>query len=102
MIVKFINLEIEKFIHSLEKQTIAKVLKTIDLLEIFGNKLNMPHSKKINRDLFELRIRGTQEIRILYVFYKHEALLLHGFVKKSQRVPKKEIIKALEKFKRLT
>ena len=56
--------EIETFIASLEKQTIAKVLRTLDLLEKFGNKLGMPHSKKIIDGIFELRVRGVQEIRL--------------------------------------
>lgn len=55
---------IEKFIEFLEKPTIAKVLRTIDLLEDFGPQLGMPHSKKIEDGLFELRIRGKQEVRI--------------------------------------
>lgn len=35
--------EVELFVASLEKQSIAKVLRTVDLLEHFGNKLGMPH-----------------------------------------------------------
>ncbi len=62
--------DLEKFIKSLEKSTIAKVLRIIDLLELFGNRLNMPHSKKVVSHLFELRIRGVHEVRILYVFNK--------------------------------
>jgi len=55
---------LEKFIQSLEKSTIAKTLRTIDLLEKFGYDLKFPHSKKIAKNLLELRIRGRQEIRI--------------------------------------
>ncbi|MFA5792579.1 MAG: type II toxin-antitoxin system RelE/ParE family toxin [Candidatus Gracilibacteria bacterium] len=55
---------VEKFILKLEKPTIAKVLRTVDLLEKFGNDLGMPHSKKIRHNLFELRVRGGQEVRI--------------------------------------
>jgi len=62
MKVVFFDSELEKFISSLEKPTIAKVLRTIDLLESFGHLLGMPHSKKVSPHLFELRIRGKQEI----------------------------------------
>ena len=102
MKIIFLDSEIENFIWSLEKSTIAKVLRTIDLLEMFGYKLGMPHSKKINYNIFELRIRGTQEIRVFYAFHKNSAVLLHGFLKKTQRIPKNEMAKALNKFKRLT
>ena len=91
MKVTFFNNEIEKFISSLEKSSIARVLRTIDLFEMFGNELGSPHTKKIEPRLFELRIRGKQEIRIFYTFSSGAAVLLHGFMKKAQCIPKKEI-----------
>jgi len=54
MRIQLFNISVEKFIQSLEKPTIAKVLRTIDLLEEFGPKLGMPYSKKIERNLLEL------------------------------------------------
>lgn len=87
MEIKFFNESIENFIAELENPTIAKVLRTIDLLGQFGSNLGMPHSKKIGRDLFELRVRGKQEIRIIYTFHKKAILLLCAFIKKTQRIP---------------
>lgn len=98
MEVNFFDDRIEEFISELEKPTIAKVLRTIDLLEHFGNHLGMPHSKNIDRSLFELRIHGQQEIRLIYAFYNNNAVILHGFIKKSQKIPQKEIIIAQSKF----
>ena len=91
MKVIFFDQSIEKFIKTLDKPTIAKVLRTLDLLERFGNRLSMPYSKCIDTGLFEFRIRGKQHIRILYCFHKNIAVLLHAFVKKDQKIPKKEI-----------
>ena len=99
MEIRNFNDSIEKFIKSLEKQTIAKVIHTIDLLEEFGHRLGLPHSKKVRGELFELRVRGVQEIRILYTFHKSYIVLLHGFIKKSQKIPKKEINKALARLR---
>jgi phage-related protein len=62
----------------------------------------MPHSKKIVADIFELRVRGQQEVRIFYCFYKNQIHLLSGFVKKSQKTPAKEIQKAVNKFRDLS
>lgn len=94
--------DVQKFIEFLETQTIAKTLRTIDLLERFGNKLTMPHSKKISGALFELRMRGQQEVRIFYCFHKDTICLLHGFIKKSQKTPNKELRLAQAKYKALT
>lgn len=102
MVIRFFDSQVEKFIKSLEKETIAKVLRTIDLLEIFGNNLTLPHSRKIESGLFELRVRGRQEVRIFYSFHRGGAILLQGFLKKTQRTPQREINKARQKIKRLT
>jgi len=101
MEIRILDASLERFIESLEKPTIAKVLRIIDLLEKFGQKLGLPHTKKISTHLFELRISGKQEIRIFYSFHKSQILLLHGFVKKSQKIPQKEIKITLQKLKLL-
>lgn len=101
MEIRILNSSLEKFIESLEKPTIAKVLRTLDLLEKFGYNLGLPHSKKVSGRLYELRIRGVQEVRIFYTFYKSEIFLLHGFIKKTQKVPQKEIRIVIQKLKKL-
>lgn len=102
MKVVIFDLALEKFIESLENTTVARVLRTIDLLAEFGNGLGMPHSKHVKLNLFELCVHGRQEIRIFYTFSKSQAVLLHGYVKKSQKIPRKELDKALQILKRLT
>ena len=97
-----VDKDVEKFISSLEKQTLAKVLRTIDLLEKFGPRLGMPHSKKISNNIFELRTRGHQETRIFYCFHDEAIYLLHGFIKKAQKIPKGELRIAKDKYSRLT
>ncbi len=82
---------VEEFIKNQDFSTIAKIAHTIDLLEKHGSRLGMPHSKKISRNLYELRIRGKQEIRIIYGFVKSNIYLLHAFRKKTQKTPQKEI-----------
>lgn len=101
MEVRFFDKNLEQFIHTLQKPTIAKVLRVIDLVEQFGHRLGMPHSKHIDRSLFELRIRGIQEVRLIYAFHKNTVILLHGFLKKSQHIPNKEIETARKKLSTL-
>ena len=101
MEIKFFDDTIEVFIGKLEAPTIAKILRTIDLLERFGQHLGMPHSKKIGHKLFELRVRGKQEVRLIYAFHKNSAVVLHGFIKKSQKIPQKEIIMVQQKLSQL-
>ncbi len=93
---------VQKFVRGLEKPTISKYTRLTDLLEKFGSQLPMPYSKKINNQLFELRIRGQQEVRIFYTTYKGQSILLHGFIKKTQKTPAREIETAMMKLKVLT
>lgn len=93
--------DLEDFIDSLDRDTYSRVLKTTDLLRTFGQMLRMPYSKALGSGLFELRIRGQREIRIFYAFYNQEAVLLHGFSKKTQKTPNKEIALAQDKLKEL-
>lgn len=91
-----VSLSVEDFIDKLQPKTIAKVLRTTDLLEKFGYHLSMPHSRKIKDNLFELRVRGKQEVRIFYCFSSGKIILIHGFIKKKQKISNREIRKALK------
>ncbi len=82
---------VEAFLESLTEKEIAKAIKTIELLEEFGNKLGMPHSKYLDNGILELRMRGTREVRIFYCFNKNKVYLLHAFIKKARRTPEKEL-----------
>lgn len=82
---------VKTFLESLNEKEIAKIIRTIELLEEFGNNLGLPHSKHMSDGLLELRIRSTREIRIFYCFHKNQTVLLHAFIKKTQKTPEKEI-----------
>ncbi|MEK7168894.1 MAG: type II toxin-antitoxin system RelE/ParE family toxin [Patescibacteria group bacterium] len=89
-------------IRALQKSTIAKIVHHIDLLKEQGPILPMPYSKKIIDNIYELRIRGNQEIRIFYTFNKKQIYFLHLFQKKSQKTPPKELKIAIDRFNVLT
>ncbi len=90
MKIIFFDNSVKKLIRNLEKPTASKVFRMIDLLERYGFGLKMPHSRRIDKNLYELRIRGRQEVRIFYAFH-NDAILLHGFVKKTGKTPEREL-----------
>ncbi len=94
--------DVDAFIAALDEPTIAKTLRTIDLLERFGSALRFPHSKSVAKGLFELRVRGRQEVRILYTFHGNVAVLLHGFIKKSTAIPPKDMHIGIRRMRNLT
>ncbi len=79
---------------SLHDKELAKAIRTIELLEEFGNDLGMPHSRHLSDGLLELRIRGTRELRIMYCFSDGKIYLLHSFIKKTQKTAAKELARA--------
>lgn len=94
--------EVEFFIEHLDVKSKARVIRTIELLERFGHQLGLPYSKKILPDLFELRIRGRPALRIFYTYKKGKAIRLYAFVKKSQKIRKKDIDRGMRVLRRLT
>lgn len=86
---------VKDFVDSLQETDQAKLGHNLDLLEQYGYNLGMPHAKPLGGGLMELRVRsgrGGQEVRVFYVFVKDRRIyLLHGFVKKTQATPKKEL-----------
>lgn len=93
------------FIENQSPKEQAKILREIDLLEEFGLFLGMPHIKKLKgyNDLWELRIKHSTNIfRILFFNYKEGTFVfLHGFKKKSNKTPKREINKALKRMQNI-
>lgn len=93
-----------RFIEGLEQKAQTKVFRSLDLLREFGIKLGRPHVKKLTgTELWELRILGSDSIRILYVSMSGKSfLLLHGFVKKKMETERKEIKTALARLHEFT
>ncbi len=92
---------VEEFICSLDEKTQEQFIFKKELLERFGPQLRQPHTDKIGGGIFELRFKGEEgQIRVLFFFfYEKKIILLHGFVKKTQKTPGKEIEIAQERRK---
>lgn len=90
---------VSDFINNLEPNTQSKTKRSVELLREFGPFLGPPHSKKLSGTaLWELRVLGQNNLRILYVSIPNKNFLfLHGFTKKSEKTPKKEIETALNR-----
>ena len=88
------------FLYSLDSKMRAKAFRDIELLKNLGNKLREPYIKPIkgknNNGLYELRIKFSNDIaRIFYfTYHNNKYILLHGFIKKKMKTPKREIDRA--------
>lgn len=101
MEIKIISDDINKFILNLDPETQARTLRYLDLLEKQEYKLGMPYSKSLHKGLFELRITGNKHVRIIYCFKNGKICLLSAFVKKTDKIPLKELALAEKRLKLL-
>jgi phage-related protein len=71
-----------------DKRSIGSDIKTVQ----YGWPLGMPVVRKLDRDLWEVRSRLNNRIaRILFTIYEDKMVLLHGFIKKSQKTPTEDL-----------
>lgn len=81
------------FIDSLPDATRAKVFRTINLLKKHGVLLKEPYTKQIRGKIRELRVKDNRgAVRVLYfTFTGRRFVILHGFIKKTDKTPEREI-----------
>ena len=90
------EIPIELFLLEQNKKMRAKIVGLLQILGDYGYSLREPYSKHLEEGIFELRVKlGSDLTRLLYFFYyEGKIIITNGFVKKTQRTPRKEIEKA--------
>ena len=78
-----------------ERFLIGADIKTVE----FGWPIGMHTCRPMGDGLFEVRTNLPQNkiARVLFCFYEGKMILLHGFIKKSQKTPKQQLDLALER-----
>lgn len=99
--VTFFNQKVSNETFSFPKGILADFLHIIEMLEQYGPSIGMPYTKPMGKGLFEIRSKGQEGIgRSLYCIVKgQEIIVLHSFVKKTQKTPKKELDLARKRMK---
>lgn len=79
----------------------ANLLHVLELVEEFGPSIGRPHTAPLGKGLFEIRAKGREGIsRSLFCTLRgQEIVILHSFVKKTRKVPKKDIELARKRMK---
>jgi phage-related protein len=72
-----------------DKKIIGEDIKTVE----FGWPIGMPVVRSLGDKLFEVRsaLENGDEARIIFTIYKNLMILLHGFIKKSKKTPKRDL-----------
>ena len=90
------NVPVREFLDSSDIKMRQKMLRSIQALQDMGISLRMPLSESLGDGIFELRAKvGSNISRVMYFFIIGDsAVLTHGFIKKTQKTPARELEKA--------
>jgi phage-related protein len=93
------NQPVRNWLYSLnpvDMRTIGAEIKTVEL----GWPVGMPLVRKIKKDLWEVRCFVSNGIaRVLFTVIGNEMILLHGIIKKSQKIPLGDMSTAQQRLK---
>jgi phage-related protein len=85
----------------LPARLLGRYLRYTDRMEVYGPDLGMPHTRAMGNGLFELRLKAGEGIaRVFYcTSIGKKIVILHQFVKKTQKTPPKELSIARRRMK---
>jgi phage-related protein len=102
--VTFYSDRVEAEILDLAPGLVARFVRYAERLEQFGPDLGMPHTRAMGGGLFELRIKAAEGIaRVFFcTVVDRRIVILHQFVKKTDKTPPKELEIARRRMKEVT
>ena len=93
-----------QFVHDLPYKDRIKLLTTIQKIEEKGIQIaiRMKWVKKLDNNLYEIRSKFGSNIQRAIYFQKvnNEYIITHGFTKKTQETPKREIAHGMNSIER--
>lgn len=99
--ITYLNEAVIRDISNLPVKIRARYFALTDTMEIIGPNLGMPHTRAMGDGLFELRVKAQEGIaRFFYCTQiKNEIVMLHCFIKKTDKTPPKELRMAKKRFR---
>jgi phage-related protein len=94
---------VQEEILAMQAGFLGRYLRYTDRMEVYGPDLGMPHTRAIGDGLFELRLKAPEGIaRIFYcILVGKKIMILHQFIKKTDRTPLKELNTARRRMKEI-
>ncbi len=87
-----------KALPKVDRQTLGQDIKTVQ----FGYPIGMPLVRKLEPNLFEIRSQTTTGIaRVIFTMVENYMILIHAFIKKSQKTPIPDLKLARKRLKAL-
>src|SRR5882724_4710982 len=92
-IIGYYSETVEKDLLDLPDTLAARYLFLMRRMITVGPNLGEPHTKAFGNGLFELRLKGAEGIaRVFFcTLVGRRIVMLHGFIKKSAKTPRREL-----------
>jgi phage-related protein len=89
---------VRDWLKSLDKPDRSLIGLDIKIVE-FGWPIGMPVCRPMGKGVYEVRtgLAGNRIARVLFCISRGQMVLLHGFIKKSQKTPKPDLDLALQR-----
>jgi phage-related protein len=99
--IKYFSEDVQSAVLSLPVGLKARYFRLTDLMIEHGANLGLPHTRAMSDGLFELRCKSAEGIaRVFYcTLVGRRIVMLHSFVKKTQKTPPKELLIARKRLK---
>lgn len=99
--IVYYSQEVQEEIMNLPVTLQARFIGLTDRMMEHGPNLGLPHTNSFGGGLFELRLKGAEGIaRVFFcLIVKQQVVMLHGFIKKTQKTPDKELKLAKQRMK---
>jgi len=99
--ITFYSEKVEAQTLKLPTGILANFLHIAEMIEDLGPNLGKPYVGRLDSGLYEIRAKGKEGIaRSVYCTVKgREIVILHSFIKKSQKTPKKDLDLAKKRMK---
>lgn len=100
-IIDYYDQKVQNWVDKMPVGIRAAYFRLTQLLVEFGMDLRLPHSRAMGDGLFELRPKGKEGIaRVFYcMLIRKRIMVLHGFIKKTEETPHKELAIALQRMR---
>ena len=92
---------VQKEILTMPAGFLGRYLRYSDRMEIYGPDLGMPHTRPMGEGLFELRLKAAEGVaRVFFCMMTgRKIVILHQFIKKSDKTPRRELAIARRRMK---
>lgn len=99
--IRYFDEKLQAAVLTLPPGLLARYIHCTDRMIEFGPDLGMPHTRAMREGLFELRLKSREGIgRVFFcTVVGRKIVMLHQFVKKTDKTPPKELMLARQRMK---